>query len=254
MKMTKIVLTLFILTGLVFFNDATTMASEDDNVERLFNGDIHGKMTIASDYVFRGESETFDGDVPVVQGTLSWSHDTGWYAGVFVSNVKFEDPNLKVVIGPFVGQTGQVGLAGLTYDIMVYSYLYPGASYSNYTELWLTVGKQFGKSIWKFEVTPTLDDWFGVDGWNGINFAIHPSYEFDHNFIASGSIGYQHLDGAGAEGWTHWNLGISKLIYGLNFDLRYHGSDIDSSHLVYGSSNGQKIFDDRVVIGVTKTF
>ena len=25
--------------------------------------------------------ETLDGDIPVVQGTLSWNHNEGWYAG-----------------------------------------------------------------------------------------------------------------------------------------------------------------------------
>jgi uncharacterized protein (TIGR02001 family) len=240
--------------GLIFLSIANSKVSAGDTNEKLFDGTISGSMTLASDYVFRGESETFDGEVPAIQGTLSWNHDSGWYLGVFGSNVKFEDPNLEVVIGPFAGKTGPVGFAGLNYDVMVFAYLYPGASYSNYTELWIRINKQFNKAKLEFEITPTLDDWFGEEGWRGINFALHPSYALDEGLNFSGSIGYQHLEGAGAESWTHWNLGVSKQVIGLTFDLRYHGSNIDESHLVYGSPNGQKIFDDRVVIGVTKYF
>lgn len=219
---------------------------------KVFGGTLGGKLTIASDYVFRGESETMDGDVPAIQGTLSWSNDAGWYAGVFGSNIKFADPNLEVVTGPFIGKAGEFGDSGFTYDVMVFSYLYPGASYSNYTELWLKVGKQFGKLNMQLEVTPTLDDWFGVDGWRGVNYAVHPSYSFDNGIQLSGSVGYQDLDGEGAEGWGHWNLGVSKTWAGYTLDLRYHGSTVDTDHKVYGTQT--EIFDDRFVVGISKAF
>lgn len=222
----------------------------DDN--ELLGGQISGNVKFATDYVFRGESETMDGDVPVVQGTLGWANDDGWYTGVFASNIKFADPNLEIVTAPYIGKAGAFGDSGFTYDVMVFSYLYPGASYSNYTELWVRVAKQFGQANIQLEVTPTLDDWFGVDGWQGVNYAIHPSYDFNNGVKLSGSFGYQDLDGEGAEGWTHWNLGVEANYVGLTFDLRYHGSSVDESHLVYGTQT--EIFDDRVVFGVSKSF
>ena len=68
----------------------------------------------------------------------------------------------------------------------------------------------------------------------------------------SGSVGYQDLDGEGAEGWGHWNLGVSKAYAGINFDVRYHGSTVDSDHKVYGTQT--EIFDDRLVVGISKSF
>lgn len=238
-----------LISGLLL--SAASMAyAEDDN--QVLAGTINGKLTLASDYVFRGESETMDGDVPVVQGTLGWGNEDGWYAGVFASNIKFADPNLEIVTAPFIGKAGEIGDSGFTYDVMVFSYLYPGASYSNYTELWLKVGKQFGQANVQLEVTPTLDDWFGVDGWQGVNYAIHPSYAFSNGINLSGSVGYQDFDGEGAEGWGHWNLGLSKTYAGLKFDLRYHGSTVDGTHKVYGTQT--EIFDDRFVVGISKSF
>jgi uncharacterized protein (TIGR02001 family) len=238
-----------LISGLLL--STVSMAHAEDK-EQVLGGTINGTLTFASDYVFRGESETMDGDVPVVQGTLGWGNDEGWYAGVFASNIKFADPNLEIVTAPFIGKTGELGDSGFTYDVMVFSYLYPGASYSNYTELWLKVGKQFGQVNVQLEVTPTLDDWFGVDGWQGVNYAIHPSYAFSNGINLSGSVGYQDLEGEGAEGWGHWNLGLSKTYAGLKFDLRYHGSTMDDTHKVYGTQT--EIFDDRFVVGISKSF
>lgn len=114
------------------------------------------------------------------------------------------------------------------------------------------MGKQFGQANMTLEITPTVDDWFGVDGWRGINYAAHPSYAFSNGIKLSGSLGYQELDGEGADGWTHWNLGLEASYIGLIFDLRYHGSSVDESHPVYGAQT--KIFDDRVVFGLSKSF
>ena len=238
-----------LISGLLL--SAVSIAHAEDK-EQVLGGTINGNLTFASDYVFRGESETMDGDVPVVQGTLGWGNDDGWYAGVFASNIKFADPNLEIVTAPFIGKAGELGDSGFTYDVMVFSYLYPGASYSNYTELWLKVGKQLGQANVQLEITPTLDDWFGVDGWQGVNYAVHPSYAFSNGINVSGSVGYQDLDGEGAEGWGHWNLGLSKTYAGLKFDLRYHGSTVDGTHKVYGTQT--EIFDDRFVVGISKSF
>tara|TARA_R110000796_G_scaffold23576_10_gene67505 strand:+ start:5208 stop:5963 length:756 start_codon:yes stop_codon:yes gene_type:complete len=249
MNIRKTQLAQSILLGSLILSATSFANAADDDV---FDGAISGKLTFASDYVFRGESETMDAEVPVVQGTLGWGNDLGWYAGVFASNIKFADPNLEIVTAPYIGKAGEFGDSGISYDVMVFSYLYPGASYSNYTELWIKVGKQFGHANVQLEVTPTIDDWFGVEGWQGVNYAVHPSYQFDNGLHVSASIGYQDLDGNGAEGWGHWNLGVSKAYAGLNFDVRYHGSTMDSDHKVYGTQT--KIFDDRVVVGISKSF
>ena len=132
MNIRKTQLAQSILLGSLILSATSFANAADDNV---FDGAISGKLTFASDYVFRGESETMDAEVPVVQGTLGRGNDLGWYTGVFASNIKFADPNLEIVTAPYIGKAGEFGDSGISYDVMVFSYLYPGASYSNYTEL-----------------------------------------------------------------------------------------------------------------------
>lgn len=227
----------------------------EQSKETLFNGTFSGSLEIATDYVFRGESEVADGDIPAIKGSFTWTHKDGIYAGVFGATNKFESsPDVRAVLAPYIGKFGTFGDSDISYNVFVFHYTYPGVENMDYTELWMEVAKDFGPVNMKVEVTPTLNDWFGVEGWSGVNYAIHPSTTFDNGIKVSGSVGYQELSGEGAQGWTHWNLGMSKNLYGLNVDVRYHDSDIDSSHKVYGSEQGQRIFDQRYVFSVSKSF
>ena len=231
-------------------------AQEVQEQDKFLNGSFSGSIKIATDYVFRGESEVVDGEIPAVQASITWTHDdNGVYAGLFSSTNKFESaPDVYAVVGPYIGKFGEVADTGIDYNVFVFHYMYPGVDNMDYTELWMKAGKQLGPVKIDLEVTPTLNDWFGVDGWSGVNYAIHPSTTFENGITLSGSVGKQELSGDGAEGWTHWNLGVSKNFYGLTVDVRYHDSDIDSSHKVYGSPQGQKIFDDRLVLAISKSF
>ncbi|KGJ91086.1 TorF family putative porin [Thalassotalea sp. ND16A] len=231
------------------------VASAEQTPEKLFNGSFSGSLEIASDYVFRGESEVADGEIPAVKGSFTWTHDSGTYAGLYSATNKFEStPDIYAVVAPYIGKFGSFGDSGFTYNAFVFHYTYPGVKDMDYTELWMKVAKDFDGVKVELEVTPTLNDWFGVDGWSGVNYAVHPSMSFANDVTLSGSVGYQELSGDGAEGWTHWNLGVSKIFYGLTLDLRYHDTDVDSSHKVYGDEQGRKIFDQRFVFAVRKSF
>jgi uncharacterized protein (TIGR02001 family) len=236
---------------------STNVCAKDESSDAQFlGGNFGGSAKLASDYVFRGESEVADGDIPSVQVTFSWAHeDNGIYAGVFSSTNKFTGtPEISAVVGPYIGKSGNLTDSGITYDIMVFHYMYPGTENLDYTELWIQAAKQFEHFRIGVEITPTLNDWFGVDGWSGVNYAIHPSTTFDNGVTLSASVGYQELSGEGAEGWTHWNVGVSKSVFGLMLDMRYHNTDVDSSHKVYGDPAGLEIFDDRLVFSVSKSF
>ncbi|MCC4114240.1 TorF family putative porin [Aromatoleum toluclasticum] len=229
-------------------------ALAEDKPEVL-GGTIGGSVKFATDYVFRGESETVSGEIPAVQASLTWTHSSGVYLGYFGSTNKFEgSPDIYAVVGPYLGKYGSIGESGFNYNVMAFSYQYPGANRYNYSELYMYLDRNFGPVNLKLEVTPTLDDWFGVDGWKGVNYAIHPKLTLGDGWGIDGSFGYQELTGHGAEGWKHWNAGVTKSMWGLNFDLRYHDTDIDRSHKVYGSHDGRKIFKERVVFAVSKSF
>jgi uncharacterized protein (TIGR02001 family) len=246
-------LTLHVLTYLVVLIQllfAQSAFSED-----TLNGKLSTTFTLATDYVFRGESETNDGSMPTIQLSTTWTHQSNMYVGLFGSTNKFTSaPKVDSVIGPYLGNFGKIANTSYNYNVFVFHYMYPNNSTLNYTELWMKLNKKFDKLNVEVEITPTLNDWFGVDGWKGVNYALHSYYDIVEDLTLSASYGHQSLTGNGAEGWEHWNAGVKYTLDNINFDVRYHNTNIDSSHQVYGHPNGLKIFDDRVVAGVTVSF
>lgn len=189
-------LPVILVAGLAVAAANTAVASDKPT---LFGGTFSANMKIGTDYVFRGESETNDMDIPMIQGSITWSHPVGLYLGYFAGNNKFPTPNAATdfenteiwsVVGPYIGFAGSIGDTGFNFDIMAFKYQYPDACRNNYSELYLYLSKQFGPVNIKLEVTPTLEDWFGWKGVDGVNYAVHSSISLPHGFTVSGSLGY----------------------------------------------------------------
>lgn len=230
-------------------------AFSEETKNTLLNGNLATTLTLATDYVFRGESETNDGSMPTIQLATTWTHKSNTYIGLFASTNKFTSaPKVDSVVGPYIGDFGKIANTSFNYNVFVFHYMYPNNSSLNYTELWMKLNKQFDSLNVELEVTPTLSNWFGVDGWNGVNYALHSTYNVGENTKVSATYGHQSLSGNGAEGWNHWNAGVKYSLNNIDFDLRYHNTNVDESHKVYGHPNGIKIFNDRVVAGVTISF
>lgn len=242
--------------------------------EEVLGGKFSTWVEFASDYVFRGESETNDGDIPSLKGSITWTHNTGIYLGYYLANNMFpgndsegNNPKINAIWGPYIGYAGNdIAGTGINYNGMFFQYVYPGDRDSNYLEMFNYIDKQFGRVNLKFEYSPTLTDWFGVKDLQSHNVAFHPSLSLSHGFTLSGGVGYQFFDNKGpnldANGngkeelnWWHWNIGISRNVFGFNVDLRYHDTDIqEGKHDFYGFENNHQIVDERYVISVSKSF
>ncbi len=231
-------------------------------------------VELASDYVFRGESETNDGKIPSLKAAITWSHPSGIYVGYYGANNLFPGSNeegnnskINALWGPYAGLTVKdIAGTGFNYHGMLFQYVYPGDSKSNYLEMFNWIDKQVGSMNYKFEYSPTLTDWFGVKDLQSHNIAFLPSWSAPYGFTVSGGVGYQFfdskgkkydLDGNGKEelNWWHWNVGVSRNMYGYKVDLRYHNTDIRKGHHdFYGYDSNHQIVDDRFVIAVSKSF
>lgn len=84
-----------------------------------------GSLALTSDYVFRGVSQT-DED-PAIQGSFDFGHSSGLYAGVWASNVDFdEDDGIDVEVDIYVGWILEFANDS-ELDLLLVRYLYPGA-------------------------------------------------------------------------------------------------------------------------------
>lgn len=81
--------------------------------------EISGYVTLATDYVYRGISQTSEG--ATAQGGFDITADSGLYAGIWGSNVSFDG---SVEIDYFVGFSNEV-FEGFGYDVGLIHYDYP---------------------------------------------------------------------------------------------------------------------------------
>jgi uncharacterized protein (TIGR02001 family) len=136
-----------------------------------------------SDYYFRGVSQSWH--KPAVQGGFDISHTSGFYAGMWGSNVTPNTyPDASVEIDAYAGYNGTIpSVEGLGYTVGLYGYFYPGGSWKKYNfqgtpdqtpqgGRWDTYEANFGVSYkWlSAKASVTLGDWFGAEketGWDG---------------------------------------------------------------------------------------
>ena len=212
------------------------------------HADLSAEVAVTSDYVWRGISQT-DGK-PAIQGTLEYEHESGVYVGTFASNVDFDedvkDP-ARVEIDVYGGWRGETE-SGLGWDISVLRYIYPDSTVNyDYNDFTLALSYD----IVEFEFSYSNDFW--ASGKNGFYYKVGASHEFPDLFTLGAHIGYSDVEnGAFGEGtpnnYVDWRIGISREMWGINFDLSYTDTN----------GNGQKIAGDwadgRVVLSASISF
>lgn len=216
---------------------ATPAAAEDSP--------FSANVSILSDYTFRGISQ--NNEKPAVQGGLDYAHASGFYAGVWGSNVSWlsdSDPDVSnsletnVYLG-FSGETGAIG-----YDVGLLQYYYPGKYPSGFNKPHTTEG-YVGLS-WEFlsfKYSHSFTDLFGVDdSKNSQYYDLSLNYEIADGLTLDGHVGYSEIKNA--DSYTDWKLGLTKSYGGFDFGLHYIDTDI----------KGDKLSDDRVVLSISKSF
>ena len=111
--------------------------------EESIPGDFSTTIGFVSEYSFRGISQS--DEHPALQGSVDWSHESGVYAGIWGSNVDFNDGDeASVEADIYAGYSGE--LEGFTYDIGAIYYAYPGADSDldyDFVEAALSAGYDF---------------------------------------------------------------------------------------------------------------
>ena len=205
---------------------------------------VSGNVALATDYAFRGVSQS---DGPAVQGGFDVAFgDSGLYAGTWASNINFgggSDLELDVYGGY------KFALGGVAMDVGVLGYLYPNAQddgaeldyWEVYAKPSIALTEQFtlGAGIY---YSP---EFTGESG-DGLYYEVNGAFVVSPELSLSGAVGKQSVDTdgffAGEDEYTTWNVGGTYSAFGLGFDLRYHGTDVDDV----------SIYDDRVIFSIKK--
>lgn len=138
--------------------------------------------TLTSDYDFRGVTQTLED--PAIQLGLNYNHESGFYAGLWGSNVDFGPGKPNIEIDAFAGFAGGDAAETFGYDLGMYYYAYPGASDLNTVELYAGVSKGwFSAKLWYSpDVASSSSSGWYVEG--------NTTIPLPQNFSLLGHLGY----------------------------------------------------------------
>ena len=221
--------------------------------------EISGNVTMASDYVFRGISQT-DNQM-AIQGGFDYEHESGLYIGTWASNVDSDffysakDPQVEWDI--YAGYSGKVDNFG--YDLGYIRYQYPSTDDVNTNE-WYASGSYSAGEIGDFSLSanysPKLQFFASNDSawyWKAAYENTLPWYEIGISAHVGYSTGDAFDGGNGAalnDDYTDWSLGVSKSVFGVDLGMTYTDTDFSNSD---DEDALESISDSRVVFSVSKS-
>lgn len=235
---------------------------------------------VFSQYIFRGLTQT-DGN-PALQGGFDYSHASGFYAGIWGSNVSwltdasYTGGSYSVELDTYLGFKIPVG--DFTFDVGFLRYNFPGST----PTAGIPVGfkkpdtnELYAAASWKFltlKYSYAISDAFGVADSSGTDYldltAALPIG--DTGFTLIGHVGRQNFRGTNSALWagtgcdqscldyTDWRIAATKEFMGLNFSLAYSRADTKATTptgaAVWNNNYRRNIGDGTWTVGVQKTF
>lgn len=213
---------------------------------------IGGSAALATDYVFRGFSQT--DEEPAMQGSITATHASGFAASVWGSNVDFNDGDeASIELDGTLSYTlpagpGQVTLGGIYYA-------YPGAdSDLNYDYVEAFAGYAFRLAD-KADINAQV--FYSPDFFAGSGDAVYTTAGLTlpvagvNGLNLTGSAGRQWIDDEaqfGAPDYTDWSAGLSYTTDSkLGFALKYYDTSLSEDRC-------SSLCDARVVGSVTFSF
>ena len=204
------------------------------------NAEVTGTVTVVSDYNWRGVTQSAQD--PALQGSIDYAHDSGFYAGVWGSNVDFGDccdENIETDL-----YAGFSGGEDVTWDVGFIYYYYPGAEGLDYPEVYAGIGyKWLEGKMWYSSDFANYDEqaWY---------FEANAAYELPANFGLEAHVGYSTGDGIeaayGVDNYMDWSVGVTYAVGHFDLGLKYaDGSDLntlDGTPDDVSSSEGVAIF------------
>lgn len=241
---------------------------------------LTGNLGLASDYRFRGLSQTWR--LPTVQGGLDYAHSSGLYLGTWASNVSGNSYNngAGLELDLYGGVKWEVA-PGVLLDVGALAYFYPGARLNSapgvattqkYDNVDLYVGVSQGPFSAKLSYAVT--DYFGLNGDTA-------GYAYFSSLAANGSSrGSLYLDlnynvdlGQGATlglhaghlavrhyadlSYSDVKLSLSKAVYGVNLSAAIVATNAKRAYYQAGNSTGvhaKRLGAPTLVLAVSKSF
>jgi uncharacterized protein (TIGR02001 family) len=202
--------------------------------------------TVASDYLFRGISQTRSR--MAYQGAAELVHSSGFYVGTFISNVRFAYTDARQEVDAYGGY--RFSAFDFNFDIGGIGYLYPGYTRApgtyplDYFEAYLKATREIGPVTLSAALNGS-PNYFGTSG-TGIYIEGGADWKTGiWDVTLGGRVGYQWIDNNrrfGTPDYAWWSISLSRdfvlpvLGNTITASVGYYDTSISRSDCIYGTS------------------
>lgn len=226
---------------------------------------LAANVGLVTDYRFRGIAQT--SKKPAIQGGLDFSHKSGFYAGTFLSNVKWVKDFNGATKGSYeldlYGGFKKEVMEGFTVDAGLITYRYPsnnsgeagtpgaGLFSKADTNEWYLAG---GYKMFTLKYSRSMGDFLGNLNSSGSSYLdLSAAFDLGNGFSVTPHIGHQKVKNISIADYTDYSVTLAK-DFGNGFaaTAAYVGSNAKKAF--YTDFNGKFIGNDTVVLGVKYTY
>ena len=202
--------------------------------------ELHGYLTLVSDYVFRGASQS--NEDPTVQAGVDYLHPGGVFAGVFAARTEFPENSFgsnpgSIEVDAYLGYSRAAG-RDWSWDVAALRYDFPDSTGFDYSYDELAANLHFRDVI---RLGATVSDDAGASNASGWTAEVELRRSLDDRFQLSGSLGHYEFERIDWSDYLYWDVGVSATAGRFTFDLRYFDTDNDEAGFAGPELTGSRL-------------
>lgn len=225
---------------------------------------ITGNVTVATDYRFRGISQT--AKKPTIQGGFDYAHPSGFYLGNWNSNVSGDLYGSGSIEMDFYGGYKFQPVPDVTADVGVLYYYYPNARVFG-TDVRYNNGEVYFGAAYKWFAAKYfygVTDFFGLrertapsdlpgrgDSKGSSYLDLSATFEVAEKTTLTLHAGRQMVKNYGALSYNDFKVGIAKDFGFATIGLAVIGTDAEKSRYTVA---GRELSETSAVLSIGKTF
>lgn len=202
--------------------------------------EISGNIGVTSNYLWRGVSQTMNS--AAVSGGIDYSHEKGFYAGTWISNVDWGSPEDDLGTGAevdfYAGFSGGKGDFG--YDVGYIYYYYPNFTDADFGEIYGSLSYKWIEGGIAYTVNKSADG-----PTNDLYYYLSGSWDLPQDWSIGATIGHYDFKDGGDADYTHGQLDLGKSL-GEYGDVTFTVSKVSGN-----SFEGEDVWDEDVLFAVS---
>lgn len=166
----------------------------------VVQADVSANLGVTSNYLWRGQPQS--ADEAAISGGLDYAHDSGFYAGTWVSSI---GGGSQYELDLYLGYGFSFG--GVDLDVGYITYIYPvGGVALDFDEIYLNASM----GMFNGGIAYTVDKEDNTADENDLYYFVGAEYEIKKDLVLGATIGYYDYDDSAAEELTNFQLSLSK--------------------------------------------